>query len=716
MSIDAVLRSAVSGLNTSQAALRTTADNIANVNTPGYARKIVQQETSVLQGETAGVKLATIQRVIDEFVRKSLQSATSQSERYSAMANAHSQVSMLLGDPNDNTSLTGRIDQIFTGFANLAGEPDSSVRRTGMINDLTNLATEVSRLSSEIQILRGDIDKKINESVNTINDALARVKELNEQIQFETLNGNAGNGLLDQRDKAIAEIAENIDIRLSDLSNGAVAIHTTNGITLLDHSLRKLVNTPAGTVSSASTFNQITVNLVDPSGSVSSTGTALDARIQGGQLRGLLDMRDSVLPDMALQIGELSGNVIDRLNAVHNDNSAVPPLNSMTGHNTGLAGTDVHGFTGEVTMALLDSSQEITTQVDIDFDAGTYSVNGGAATAFSGGTIADVVGDLNTAFGAGATVSFSTGALTFSAAGANDGVAFQQGTTPSDRGGRGFSHFFGMNDLLSAGANSHYDTGFATTTAHGFGSSGITTIELRGPDNDVVLTYSLDFSAVGGSAMSDVLSDLNTGFSGYATWSLDSNGALVATPSSSYSEYKLNVTSDSTDRASTGVNFSQFFGVGDRYRTDASNSVTVRSDIVSDPAKLALADLDTSAATGVPSLTVADGRGAIAFQDLVSTNISFTATNELAAVTTTMGNYASQVLARAAVNHDQAVKLEGDREALTKELETRNDQISGVNMDEELSNMVVYQNAYNASARLISTAREMFNTLIQIVN
>jgi len=716
MSIDAILRSAVSGLNTSQAALRTTADNIANVNTPGYARKIVQLETQVLSGETSGVRLASIQRVINEFVAKSLRSAISQSERYSAMSDIHDRVGMLLGDPNENTSLTGRIDQVFTGFANLASEPDSSVRRTGLINDLSNMATEVSRLSSQLQLLRGDIDKKINASVDAINDALARVKQLNSEIQYATLNGNDGTGLFDQRDQAIAEIAENIDIRLSDLDNGAVAISTSNGITLLDYSLRKLVNSPAGTVTSATTFSQITANLVDDSGAVSAVGSALDGRIEGGKLRGLLDMRDTVLPDMALQLGELSGNYIDQLNAVHNDNTSVPPLNSMTGRNTGLAGTDVHGFTGSVTMVLLDSNQEITTQIDIDFTAGTYDVNGGGAVAFSGGTIADVVGDLNTAFGAGATVSFSSGALTFSAAGANDGVAFQQGSTPSDRGGRGFAHFFGMNDLLSAGAESHYDTGLTTAMAHGFGVAGITTIELRGPDNDVVLTYNLDFAAVGGATMNDVLTDLNTGFSGYATFSLDSNGALVATPTSTFDGYKFNVTSDTTDRASTGVNFSQFFGLGDRYRADAANNVTVRSDIVADPALLALADVDLTAATGIPSLTVADGRGAIAFQNLVSANVSFSATNELAAVTTTLGNYASQVLARAAVNADQAEKLRGDREALSSELQTRNDEISGVNMDEELSNMVIYQNAYNASARLISTAREMFNTLLQIVN
>ena len=124
----------------------------------------------------------------------------------------------------------------------------------------------------------------------------------------------------------------------------------------------------------------------------------------------------------------------------------------------------------------------------------------------------------------------TAGAITFDATTAGEGVVIVQGTTPSDRGGRGFSHFFGMNDLLQSLVEPHFDTGFATTSAHGFGVTGITTIQLRGPNSENAVSFTLDFSTVGGTAFSDVLTSLNTGFAGFGTWALDANGALTFTP------------------------------------------------------------------------------------------------------------------------------------------------------------------------------------------
>ncbi len=717
MGIDAILRSAISGLNTSQSALRTTADNIANVNTPSYARKTIQQETLVVAGKTAGVKLSGIRRVVDEFIQTQLRTASSQAERYDAMSEIYRQVSVLFGNPSDNNSITGRLDKIFRGLTDLVIEPDSTVRRIGAITDITNFGAEVDRLASQFQLLRKEADRQVAADVDLVNDNLSRIKTLNEQIRYEVLQGNEASGLADQRAQALEKIAKVMDIRTSELSSGEISIATTDGVVLLDANLRKLVYTEAGTVTSSSRFSQITVNVVDSStGTVASTGTALDPRLQSGSLRGWLDMRDQVLPDMALQLGEFSGRVVDELNRVHNDNSAVPAPNALTGRNTGLVGTDLIGFTGAATFALVDSNQAIVTTVDVDFDAATYSVNGGGAVAFSGTTLADLVSDVNTGFGGGATLALSGGAMSLTATTSTSGVVIQQdSTTPSDRGGRGFSYFFGMNDVVEASVEASYDTGLGSASAHGFGSSGTATFELRGPNNEVAKTFSLDFSSVGGTAMSDVLTSLNNAALGYVTFTLDSDGALVATKATSYTDYRLNITNDTTDRASTGVTFDQFFGVSDKYRANAALDVVVRSDILASPAKLALADLDTSAASGTPALSIADGRGAIAFQEVIDRNVSFNAAGGLAAITTTLGNYGGSVLANTAIGSEQVDKLKGDRAMLYTELKVRNDEVSGVNLDEELSNMIIYQNAYNASARMISTSRELYDVLMQLV-
>ena len=111
-----------------------------------------------------------------------------------------------------------------------------------------------------------------------------------------------------------------------------------------------------------------------------------------------------------------------------------------------------------------------------------------------------------------------------------------------------------------------------------------------------------------------MLSALNTGFANIATFSIDSSGALVVTTASGYENYKPVVRSDTTNRSSTTVIFSDLFGLGDRYREDAARGLNVLSAIRNDTSQLALADLDLSAATGIPALSPGDARGAVSFQ------------------------------------------------------------------------------------------------------
>ena len=364
---------------------------------------------------------------------------------------------------------------------------------------------------------------------------------------------------------------------------------------------------------------------------------------------------------------------------------------------------------------MTDTSNQVTRRIDIDFSANTINIDSGGAAALSGATLADVVGDINTALGAGRTFSLSsTGAITFSSANTGEGVAIVQGTTGSDRGGRGFAHYFGMNDLMTATAESHFDTGFTTASAHGFGATGIVQLEFRGPSGELGQSFSLDFSSFAGTAFSDVLSSLNTGFSGVATFSLDSNGALVLTPASDFEDYTTFIVSDTTDRSSTGKTFSDLFGLGERFLMNAARGVKVVDGITTNPALLALADVDLTAATGVPALTPGDSRGAIALQDVAELSVSFGAAGDIAAISTTLTSFAGTVLSQMATKAATAESLGRDREALKDTLAIRVSEVSGVNLDEELANMILFQNAYTASARLITTARELFDTLPEI--
>ncbi|MBL4907233.1 MAG: hypothetical protein JKX94_07265, partial [Sneathiella sp.] len=118
--------------------------------------------------------------------------------------------------------------------------------------------------------------------------------------------------------------------------------------------------------------------------------------------------------------------------------------------------------------------------------------------------------------------------------------------------------------------------------------------------------------------------------------------------------------------------------------------------------------------TGSPALSLADNRGALAFQDLSSATTTFATVGGIPGSTVTIAEYAAQILATAGLDAARADSLQSDRSALAGVLESKLMEASGVNMDEELANLIIYQNAYNAAARVITTARDMYDILLNM--
>ena len=698
MSLSAVLNNAVSGLQVSQASLQLTASNVANVNTPGYARKVATQQTVVVGGNALGAEIAEIRRITDTFISREIRIAQSHTSHFDAMRLIHDRLQTVLGDPTSENSLSGRINKVFDNFASLPLDPASVPKRVSAIQELNSLGDQLNRIHTNVQDLRGIADQNLLEDVNTINESLNRISELNRLIKREVLAGREPGSLQDQRSQALETLAKVVDIRTYDLGDGEVAVTTLSGVTLLDANPRQLSYSSSGSVSAESTFTAITVHRVNPiTGAIDPTGTPIEENIRAGSMRGWLDMRDTVLPDFAATVGELSQTLADRLNAIHNENTAYPPPSSMTGRQTGLAATDNHNFSGEATFYALDANQEITNQVTIDFGA-------------IGPTINDVITAVNAGLGGDGTLAFSGGVMSLTAGGGATGIAIQQdATTPSSRGGRGFSHFFGMNDLVQANANSHFDTGFVGTNPHSF--TGTVNLQFRGPNNDVALDTVVNFGALGAS-INDVITDLDTRFAGYADFSLNATtGELEITPTTAYSSYEVAVVSDSSNRASTGVSFSQMFGVSERFRINAARDFTVTADINAQPNRMALARVD---ATGSPAVTSANAEGALAFQNLGLDNVAFDDAGNLPGSTVNIANYAAQLLTNVSTLASNNRDMLEDRTALQNELAARRGEVEGVNVDEELANMMVYQTAYNAAARMVQAAQQMFEVLTNL--
>jgi len=701
MSLTNIINSSISGLGVAQAGMRNTSNNIANVNTPNYARKTLVQETQVLNGAGVGVGIAEIRRVTDQFLARQLQSSNSEVGRLDALSAFQAQIQNLFGKPEDNSSISGKLADALGSLTQLTTDATSQARRQGAIADLQAFGAELGREAQKLQDLRLEADRRIGDQLSIANAAIQKIHGLNIEISRARVGGSDTGALEDRRATALSDLSKVVDFNSYDTGNGAIAVTLSDGRPLVDNFAYRLDYSPAALVGPDTGFNAITASRVDPqSGQAVGAAVPIDGALRSGSVRGLLDMRDSGIPALANQLGEFAGQVIEQINAIHNENSPVPPPDEMTGRNTGLLGTDAHGFTGRATFVALDNADAVAGSVTIDFTAGGFT------------TIDDVVTAINTGLAGTATASFVNGVFTLSSATAA-GVAVQQGTPPADRAGQGFSHFFGLNDLMSANVPASHDTGLAAGEAHGFAAVPATalTLALRGPDAGL-RSVTIDFSALSGPTVGDVIADLNAGFTGIASFALGADGALTMTPATAFAGWQLTTVSDTTDRGGTGIGFSALFGLGQTYGAGRAFGVGVRADVVSDPSLLSLARVN-AAATGV-ALSAGDTRGAAALAAVGQTRFDFAVAGGIGAQTTTLGDYAGQIIGRAATNAAGIESAADDRAALHSEIGQRLASVEGVNLDEELASMITLQSAYNASARMISTAKEMFDVLLKL--
>lgn len=695
MSLNAILNSATSGLQTNQTALRVTSNNIANVNTPGYHRRVVDFGPRLTGGTLSGVNVDEVRRIADSYLASEATTAIGKLGTANVTAAYLDRLQDLIGSLDANSSLDARVSNAMTALTQLSVDPSSAARRNSAIASVSAALSAISGMATNIQGLRQDANTQLTTDISTANGLIARIYELNRGIKQAISGGDTATGLLDQRDNAIAELSKFMDVRTNEQTDGRVFVSLSDGTTLVSDMSSELRYQGPSAVSAATSFPQLSLQRVDPEARTDiGPAVALEGRIQGGEMRALLDMRDKALPDLAEQLGLVGAALVEQLNAVHNDSSSVPPATSMTGRNTGLLATDALNFTGNATVAVVSDQGALVQRLDLNL--ASYATVGDLVTALNG------LG--------GVTASFANGVLSVSASGGN-GIAFMQDpATPASRGGRGLAQFFGLNDLATSASPSSFATGVAGANAHGF--TGTADFALRGTDGAVLRTFSVPMS---GTTFDDIVTSLNTAAAGAATFALDANGQLTMTPASPGA--RLEVRNDTTTRGATGVSIVQFFGMTSAMRQNQATSLAIRSDIAANSSKMALAQLDLSPASvvGDTVLGISDNRGAQRLAAIGNASMTWPSTGGLASGSMSIGDYVAQIMGAQSDLKNAADAEQTYRQDVSEEVSVRRASVEGVNLDEELANMMIFQQAYNASARLITVVQQMYDTLLDVV-
>jgi flagellar hook-associated protein 1 FlgK len=698
MSLSEILGSATSGLAAAQAGLRTVSNNIANVGVAGYAREKVSLATRVHSGGVSGVVIGEPQRIADRFLEASVYQRGGDFGRADVTSSYLDRLQSLLGQPGDASSLPAKLDSISASAIALTGSPGSAQTVASFTGNVQDAISSMQQLNGDVTNLRGDVESEVGTTVDRINGLLSQINDLNGTVSQQVGQGRSTSGAADQRTTALTELSSLVAITVRDQPDGRVSIETASGATLLDRRLRQLSYAGTGSGDGAqAAYPPIDIRFADPGGASPATGERIETAAAGGKLGGLLDLRDRALPHFQEQLGTVFSGMAEALNSVSNAGTTVPAPTELDGRQTGLVGGDRLGFTGSATFAVLGTSGKLVASTTIDFS----SLGAGA-------TVNDAVTAINAGLGGAATASFTGGVLTLKAAGGGNGVAIAQTPgTPSDRAGIGFSQFFGMNDLVRSDTSMLTPTGFTASDPHGFGAGETANIVLRDVSGRALTSYTLTGSV--GPTSGDLVTELNASpLSKYGSFALDQRGRVEFSPLTGLSGAVLSVPSDSTNRFGSGVSFSSLSGLTGA--TSGLGQAKVRGDINVNPNKLPLAMLDTTAAVGTKAVGAGDIRGATGFVDRLAKTIDLGKDGVV-----TLDHVSSALLGGAGLQASQAKTNLDNATSRRDDAINRRDSFSGVNIDEELSQMVVLQSSYSASARVISTASSMYDTLLAMI-
>jgi flagellar hook-associated protein 1 FlgK len=601
-SLSVALSSALSGLRVNQTALATTSINIANANTEGYSRKIGDLRTIVLDGEGAGVEIAGITRIVSEFLIRDLREQFSLVGNIAVLDKYYTNIQDMFGSPQSSTSIAATITELGNRLQALGVDPESPNAQQDALNALLAVTRQLNQMSAQVQDLRMEANNEISILVLRANTLIEGISELNSEIARATALGRPKGDLEDERDRAVAELAEIMDISYFTRDNGQMVIMAGNGRSLIDTLSATIQYLPASNMSASITYPGngiagITVNGID-----------ITADIASGQLKGLIDMRDSILPGLGDQLDELARGLRDQLNAIHNDGSAVPPANTLTGTRSfANPATDTVSLTGVVRIAVVDGNgNAVGTPIDLNLDD-LATVVGGPPTVNQirdaiNGTYAASAPPIPGLAGATASVNAS-GQLVIAANSGSNGIAINERTSQESATGFGFSHYFGLNDLLTGS---------------------------------------------------------NTG--------------------------------------------------------GLSSNITVRAEIVTDPQLIVRGELAEGAlANGNPAVTIGDSSVVQRMFRIFQQQLTFTQAGTIPQSTSSLPGYAATILSTNANLAFAAAEDHQFRSIIFEDIRAKATSVSGVNLDEELGNLILFQNAYAANARMVQVLSEILEILSELV-
>jgi flagellar hook-associated protein 1 FlgK len=671
-----ILSTANSALIAAQAGLATTGHNIANAKTPGYNRQLVIQAAVAGQNEGGGfigkgTTIVTVNRIYNEYLGDQLRSINTVNGQLDSHYAQASRINNLLADAT--SGLSPVLQDFFKSVQALTGDSSLNPSRQGVLASAESLAGRFQSMNGQLQQMRDAVNDQITTSVGTINSYAEQIAKLNEAIGIAqgASDGQPPNDLLDQRDYLVSELSK--EVKVSVIQEG------TNYNLFIGNGQPMVIGTKASklqAIPSATDERQLQVGYV--AGSSGIVIPLTEASLPGGKLGGLFEFRSTTLDNAQNALGRIALGLASTFNDQHR------------------LGQDQNGAMGG----------DFFFEANPVVNGSKFNVGVPAGTPATVGATIDDVSKLtvsNYNFGRDANGNYFVTRLS------DNTTVYSNAAPPSEP-------IDGINFNITAGTMANGDYYLVKPTINGAASFNVLVTDQANIASAVPIATKYDMGNAGSGAIS--------------AGSIDKNflPAMVSPPVTLTYVANVPATNPPTGRldglAAFEVKVTSSNGTSTIYPPGATNIPYEAGATITFGASLAGPPADvggiTVKLTGMPvngdKFTISanpdapsDNRNMALLAALQSAN---TLVNGTTSYQGAFGQLVSQVGNK---THELEVTKAAQDQLLSQVTQTQQSQ-SGVNLDEEATNLIYYQQAYQAAAKLMQTVKEMFDVLTSLGN
>ncbi len=703
MTLSSLLSIGSSSLMNAQTGISVTGENIANADTEGYSRQTVNYSTSSyisIYGQSigTGASVESITRSYDYFIEAQYLSYYTQSTYYETMSETLSSVETLFTE-DDDYGISTALDDFIATLSALSEAADDEATRQEVIDYAETFIDTLETLAEGLETQIDSLNASIEDDVDTANQLMEDLAALNASLTGDSDNSE----LLDERDSKIRELSALLDIEVDYGDNSTVTIRTTSGQTLVDGTVAYSIGLESAQATADLTQNstfdgsiyfegessqEITIKFV--------TEGAADGTSNAATFQVSLDGGETWLTDD-------NGEVLTYTAGGYEDAVEIEGVSIWFGTSDDAyaeATTDISvgdefeviAKTGLYWYSTTSGKENITPLEDSD---------SGDDDRLSGGTIASQL----------TTRDYQVTAYLEELDAIVEELVWEVNYQHSQ--GTGLTHYSYTSSTNSVdnasaalGDSSLAYADYLTEGSFSLAFYDSTVTDSSGASTTSLGVYEIDFSSIvpPGTAtfdpsvhsLEDVATAINESCDGLITATVV-DGQLILDAADGV-EFEF---SDDTTGILAAMGINTFF------EGSSVDDIAVDSRVSSDTNRINAGQVDS---TGIS--TSGDNTNANALIDALNSDVTLNTVHSTASQTIT--EHLHSLVATVGLDTDSAARNYTYTTTLAESLEEEQESVSGVSLDEELTNLTKYQQAYEAAAQLITTAQELFDIVLSL--